>query len=263
MDRNDVAYVINTTPKYFYILELHLTLLKRYAPNMKWGVYLATEEFDHPIIQIIKTKYNINIIELEEQHSSFISSRKRVLELLPKHIKYVLMMQEDFLLERYVNETDIEESFKLLEENDSLISVRYMPCPGPSEKNLQFSNKWKYITNDHDTYLFSYQATMFRKKECLEYYTILEKNVASKNFKNSMEQNTYEIRYNIGENSEGQQLFYKSFPGKIHIGYKRDHPFPNAVYLCPWPYRPTAIIQGKLQPFAIELAQREMGIKLH
>ena len=54
MDRNDVAYIINTTPKYFYILELHLTLLKRYAPSMKWPVYLATEDFDNPIIQIIK-----------------------------------------------------------------------------------------------------------------------------------------------------------------------------------------------------------------
>jgi hypothetical protein len=31
--------------------------------------------------------------------------------------------------------------------------------------------------------------------------------------------------------------------------------------MCPWPYRPTAIIKGVLQSFAIELAQRE-GFKL-
>jgi hypothetical protein len=263
MERNDIAYVINTTPKYFYILELHLTLLKRYAPNMKWPVYLATEDFDNPIIQIIKNKYNIDIIHLEEENSSFISSRKRTLELLPYNIRYVLMIQEDFLLERYVDENEITQSLKLMDENDSLLSVRYMPCPGPSDKNLNYIGKWRYITREHDTYLFSYQATMWKRKECLEWYSILENRVASINFKTTLEKNNYEIRYNIGENSEGQKLFFMSFPAKIHIGYIRIHNFPNGVYMCPWPYRPTAIVHGILQPFAIELAQREMGITLH
>ena len=263
MERSDIAYVINTTPKYFYILELHLTLLKRYAPNMKWDIYLATEDVDNPIIQIIKNKYNIKIVNLEEEHSSFISSRKRTLELLPTNIKYVLMMQEDFLLERYVNEKEITQSLKFMDENDLLLSVRYMPCPGPSNKNLKYIGKWTHLTREHDTYQFCYQATMWRRKECLEWYTILENKVASMNFKSILEKNNYEIRYNIAENSEGQKLFFMSFPSKIHIGYNREHSFPNAVYMCPWPYRPTAIVQGELQPFALELAKREMGITLH
>lgn len=263
MERNDVAYLINTTPKYFYILELHLTLLKRYASNMKWSVYLATEDVDNPIIMILQKKYDIHIINIENIYSSFISSRKRALELLPSNIKYVLMMQEDFLLERFINENEITQSLTLMDENDLLLSVRYMPCPGPSYKNLQYINNWKMLTREHDTYLFCFQATMWRKKEVHEWYTILEKNVASMGFNNSVDQNKYEIQYNIAENEKGQQLFFMSFPGKFHIGYIRSHTYPNAVYMSPWPYRPTAIVQGILQPFAKELGQREMGITLH
>lgn len=263
MNRNDVAYIINTTPKYFYILDLHLTLLSRYAQNMKWPIYLATEDFDNSIIKNISKKYNVNIIHLEEKYSSFISSRKRILELLPNSIKYVLMMQEDFLLEHFINEREIEKSLELMDENQLIISARYMPCPGPSEKNLQYNDNWRFISREHDVYVFCYQATLWRKKECLEWFTILENKVLSIYINNSKERNNYEIRYNIAENSEGQLLFSLSFPSKLHIGYKRSHSFPNAVYMCPWPYRPTAIVQGKLQPFAIELAEREMGLKLH
>ena len=262
MERTDVAYLINTTPKYFYILELHLTLLKRYASNMKWPIYLATEDFINPIIVNLKKNFDINIIEIEEKNASFISSRKRGLELLPNSIKYVYMMQEDFLLERYVNSAEITQSLTIMDNNELILSMRYMPCPGPSEHNLPYKGNWKFLTRQHDTYLFCYQATMWRRKECLEWYAILENKVQSMNFKNSVEKNNYEIRYNIAENSEGQQLFFMSFPSKAHLGYIRAHSFSNAVYMCPWPYRPTAIVQGKLQPFAIELAQREMGLIL-
>jgi hypothetical protein len=33
------------------------------------------------------------------------------------------------------------------------------------------------------------------------------------------------------------------------------------VYLSPWPYRPTAIVQGRLEPWAAELGKRE-GVPL-
>jgi hypothetical protein len=69
------------------------------------------------------------------------------------------------------------------------------------------------------------------------------------------------VRNNIAENIDGQTLFNNLFNNSFVLGYKRLHSFPNAVYMCPWPYRPTAIIKGVLQPFAKELAERE-GVKL-
>ena len=62
---------------------------------------------------------------------------------------------------------------------------------------------------------------------------------------------------NIAENSDGQKLYKEIFSNKFTLGYTRAHKNPNAVYMSPWPYRPTAIIKGVLQPFAKELASRE------
>jgi hypothetical protein len=68
-----------------------------------------------------------------------------------------------------------------------------------------------------------------------------------------------EIRVNIAENADGQQFFWKFFKARrqVNIGWIRAGPWSNAVYLSPWPYRPTAIIQGRLEPWAAELGQRE------
>ena len=62
---------------------------------------------------------------------------------------------------------------------------------------------------------------------------------------------------NIAENNIGQELFSSLFNDKTIIGYIRQYKEPNAVYMSPWPYRPTAVIKGVLQPFAIELSLRE------
>jgi hypothetical protein len=43
----------------------------------------------------------------------------------------------------------------------------------------------------------------------------------------------------------------------MHVGWKRAGPWSNAVYMSPWPYRPTAIVQGRLEPWAAELGKRE------
>jgi hypothetical protein len=48
----------------------------------------------------------------------------------------------------------------------------------------------------------------------------------------------------------------KSF-GNIHLAWPREGAHPNAVYLCPWPYRPTAVVRGLFESWANELAKRE------
>ena len=257
MDKQNVAYLINSTPKYYYLLELHVFLLKRYAPTLQWPIYLASENPNHIICKRLKEIYNIHIIPLEKEYNSFISSRKRAIELLPNSITYVLPMQEDFLLERFIDEESIKESIDILERNHQIISIRYMPCPGPNELNIPYSNKWKYISSIYDNYLFTFQATLWRKSDLLKWYSTLMNKIESYGYTDEKQLKDLEVNINIAENNEGQQLFNKLFSNKYFIGYIRNHKSPNAVYISPWPYRPTAIIKGVLQPFAKELALRE------
>ena len=79
--------------------------------------------------------------------------------------------------------------------------------------------------------------------------------------KSQAEKNRIAIKVNIAENADGQRIL-KELSDSLHISVIRQYPHPNAVYLCPWPYRPTAVVQGVLQPWAIELAERE-GFQLN
>jgi hypothetical protein len=108
----------------------------------------------------------------------------------------------------------------------------------------------------NDNYLFSFQATLWRKDSCLTYYTSITDKIANKGF-DEEKQNFIEVKINIAENSDGQKLYSYIFKDKKTLGYVREHKYPNAVYISPWPYRPTAIVKGKLQQFAKELAERE------
>jgi len=256
MERNDIAYLINSVPKYYYLLDLHIGLIKRYASEIKWPIYFATEEPEHEISRMIKEKYNVEILVLEKENSSFLSSRKRALELLPKHIKYILPMQEDFLLERYIDKKSIEESIEILEKEDTVFCIRYMPCPSPHKDNLNYNEKWRYITKK-DTYRFCFQASLWKRQECQQWYDAICAIVMSKGITSKEKQKELEVNMNIAENNVGQQLFTSLFDDKTIIGYIRHHKEPNAVYMSPWPYRPTAVIKGVLQSFAIELALRE------
>jgi hypothetical protein len=48
------AYLVNSTPKYYYMLPLHFALVKRYASWLQMPLYLATEEPNHPMCQEVK-----------------------------------------------------------------------------------------------------------------------------------------------------------------------------------------------------------------
>ena len=256
MGQNEnIAYLLNSTPKYYYILELHIVLLQRYGCT--WPIFLATEKPEDPMCILLRDKYNVNILTLEEENASFLKSRKRALELLPEKYVYVLPMQEDFLLERTIDENAIKEAGLMLYLDSPC--VRLMPCPGPNNSNPDCGVSWKMIT--HDTYKFTFQATLWNKLDCLLWYSTLVEEVEKQTFESDFERNIFEVRNNIAENAIGQALFAKLFEKRTLIGYTRKYKAPNAVYMCPWPYRPTAIIKGVLQPFARELAERE-GVKI-
>jgi hypothetical protein len=255
MDNKNIAYLINSTPKYFYILDLHLTMLKRYASELSWPIYLATEEPNHPLLQKLKIKFpSITIIPLTQEQEPFLESRVAAIESLPPSIDYIFPIQDDFLLEGRPITYVIEEAIDILEKNSLCSSLRLMPCPGPSEKDKLFKNTpWRILDFENDYLIFTYQATIWRRESYLKYMRSLLTLIPS--YLSRKERNDMAIKTNIAEIQVGQNILreYK----ELHLAWPREGVHPNAVYLSPWPYRPTAIVRGKLEPWVLELAQRE------
>ncbi len=256
MDRKDIAIVVNTCPKYFFMLPYCFGMIRRYANGMKWPVYLATEEPNHDLVKHCVTTYHIQILTLEKENADFFSSRKRAMELLPPEITYVLPLQDDFLLERPgPNWYAIEQALGIFDVHADIASIRLMPCPGSISKQRWQGTQWA-VMNSEDM-LFSYQATLWRVDTYHRFFDDLifyTRSVLGSQPGPSW--NKYAIQTNPAETLIGKDILLQ-WKTAIHLCCPREGSWANAVYLCPWPYRPTAIIKGVFQPWAKELLQRE------
>jgi hypothetical protein len=262
MNRQDICILLNSTPKYFYLLPLQLTLLRRYAPLVQWPVYFATEVPNDPIAKQLETDFNVRILPLPEEKAGFLESRHTALSLLPPTIKYVLSLQEDFLLDRTPNVDALLDALFILDTDRHISSIRLMPCPGPHVTDPDYVKEkpWKLLTVK-DTYIFTYQATIWRRMDLTIYYNALLQSI-EKNFGNrpETEKKHLALTSNLGEGLYGQKVLKQCLPDTYHLTWPRAHENPNAVYLSPWPYRPTAVTRGRLEAFAEELFRRE-GVK--
>jgi hypothetical protein len=81
-------------------------------------------------------------------------------------------VQEDFLLERYVDVEALTQSLNILDTDKNIISCRYMPCPGPHADAISYSENWKYLDSSLDEYMFTFQATVWR---CTYYLKLFKK----------------------------------------------------------------------------------------
>ena len=263
MERQDVCILINSTPKYFYLLPLQLTLLKRYAPYLNWPIYFATEALNHPITIKLVVEFNVKVISLPDSQAGFLESRQAALQKLPSSITYVLPLQEDFLLDRKPDYDALRDALLILDTDRTVSSLRLTPCPGPLSNDLLYirDKPWR-ILSDRNEYIFTYQATLWRRFDLQMYYNELLKQIEKTNAGSSEEQKKQlALVNNVGESSFGQKILQKILPNTYHLAWPRAGPQPNAVYLCPWSYRPTAVTRGTLEPFARELFERE-AVKL-
>ncbi len=259
MDR--VAYVVNSTPKYFYLLDAHFGMYRRYASALQWQIYFATEVPDHPLVQAVVEKYHVELLVLSREYSDFLESRAMALKLLPDSIKYVLMAQEDFLLERPgPNIEELQKIVDVMEQDNNIVSARLMPCPGPVG-NVGPCDSWAYLDENIDNYMYTFQASLWKKDSLMAFYEMLlhyvETQVGGQYKKNTIEYNKYQVNNNPAEMVLGRKAYQAVLQGKKHVAYKRKGSWSNAVYLCPWPYRPTAIVKGVLGSWAQELITRE------
>jgi hypothetical protein len=192
----------------------------------------------------------------------FLESRLAAVKALPKHIKYVFPIQEDFLLQARPDTAAIAEALEILDTDTTVASIRLMPCPGPK----QDAKTYKESTYKHlrEAFMYTYQATVWRREDyCLFFSALLEfpaEAAASKmptNLTPDQQKKWIQVDFNLAENYIGQAKFHELLGKRTHLAYPRAHPKPNAVYLCPWPYRPTAVEKGKLGQWVHEFAERE------
>lgn len=257
------------------MLPLHFALLRRYSP-LKSGllsIVLATEVPDHPIVKQVARDYEVEVLEIPAADAGFLDSRRAALERLlaaapARGWEFVLPVQEDFLVDRPPPLLHMKEDhgpYELLKAGKGVASVRLMPCPGPQHVWNDKANYFE-LSPAHDTYGFSFQATLWRLDACTSWYQRLCEALETawpRATTPPAKRIEVEVRANFAENADGQRLFWawsaaeRDGAGVRHEAYRRAGPWSNAVYLCPWPYRPTAIVRGKLEPWAEELGRRE------
>jgi hypothetical protein len=258
MNRHDCAIVVNSCQKYFYLLDGFFGLLRRYAPGLQWPVYFATEKYEDFHVQRICKTYGVEILKLADEDSDFLESRCAAMKLLPAGIRYVLPLQEDFLLERPGPDMKaLGEALSILDTERDVLSLRLMPCPGSSSKEV-YQGKWLKLGNGGNDMIFSYQATIWRRDVYTQYMQrLIQMGHEQYPELSGAAWNRYCIGVNPAETRPGFTLLRMLYPTGVHLCWERVGAFANAVYICPWPYRPTAVVQGVLQPFAEELLHRE------
>ena len=254
-----VAYLINTTPKYFYLLPLHLTCLFRYSTTCP-AVFLATEAPEHPDIIALRSAFpQLHILPLTHSQDGFFESRAAAVTALPAKYTLVFPVQEDFILEA---RPCIEEAVALFTDS-AVVSIRLMPCPRPALSAPTYKDSWKILEFGKNEYVFTYQATLWRREVYESFMnTIISK--VTEQFGTDLtpaQKAQIAIRYNFAELSAGQAILQNLTKDLLHLSCTRAGSQPNAVYLAPWPYRPTAVVRGRLEPWARVLAERE-GVPL-
>jgi hypothetical protein len=137
-------------------------------------------------------------------------------------------------------------------------SLRFMPCPGPVTTE---TSGWASLKGCE--YQFSFQATLWKRDDyCLLLSAILDMehafvHMCPPNLSDDKRKKWLQVDFNLAENQYGQRKFLEVLGDKTHLGWVRQGKQPNAVYLSPWPYRPTAVEKGVLGQWAIDLAKRE------
>ena len=263
MDRTDCCILVNSTPAYYYILPLFFKLLRRYAPKLRWDVILATEVPDNSICRRMASEYAVKVLPIPESASGFLESRYTALKKLSEDYRYCLPLQDDFLLEMPMDGDTLTKLIDYMETSMSIVSARLMPCPGPNEESPYARvQTFKMLDKKTDPFGFTFQATLWKMKPlCAWYGQLCNKleELCPKALKQPATRRQIELRENLAENALGQELFWEWSDEKDyeHLAFERAGPWPNAVYLSPFPYRPTAIVRGKLEDWARDLAKRE------
>ena len=240
--------------------EVQITCIRRYAKELIGiPIFLATEVMpSDPIVERILQGENVHLLRLLQEESDFLESRVAAMKYLTDY-DVVLPLQEDFWLDRRPDYKAIDEALEIMSSDKTVQSIRLMPSPGPHALDLRYKTmeRWK-ILSDKDTYLFTFQATLWKREPYIEFLNrIIDygKTIFPRSGFDSWSK--FCVKVNVAENANGQAIC-KTIHGSVHLSVIREHKGANAVFLSPWPYRPTAVVQGVLEPWAKEFMAREI-----
>ena len=248
------------------LVEVQVVCIRRYAKELiDIPIFLATEMLpSDPVVSRVLKQNNVHLLSLPLSESDFLESRVAAFNYLPAEYDIVLPLQEDFWLDRRPDYAALDEAIHILRDDQAVQSIRLMPSPGPHESDMVYNGKrrWRILT-ERDTYRFTFQATLWKRAPYMAFLEAVIDAGKAEFAMSPLKRNGWSkfcVRVNIAENASGQARFKElcmRSPKMVHLSVQREHKGSNAVFLCPWPYRPTAVVQGSLEPWAKEFMERE------
>ena len=247
-----MCVLINSCKKYNYLALAACKLIKRYAPDLKWPVYFATggltDEQKEDVLGLGFTYME----QSDNENADFIESRLYALRLLQKDYAFVLLLQDDFFLDRQPDYVALDKTVAMMTENPAVVCTRLMPCPGPTGSEWL---SWREIVVDPYCY-FSFQAGIWSTRWLIKFFEgVVRKSQGLFGKYPQYSRNQFWLLVNPCETEVGTDVAVEL--GGRFVGWPRVGRWSNAVYLSPWPYRPTAVEKGVLQPWASEMLKRE------
>ena len=227
-------------------------LIRRYATGLKWPIYLASAGLDDEKKAMMMAA-GVHVMEQGPENGDFLESRIEALRILRESFSFVLLLQDDFFLDRAPNYDALEETVRMMTENPEIVCTRLMPCPGPTGDVVL--GKWKEIVVDPYCY-FSFQAGVWSIPWLMRFFEEVVRRATPLMTKYPQySRNQFWLLVNPCETGVGTDVAVEL--GGRFVGWPRAGRWSNAVYLSPWPYRPTAIEKGVIQPWATEMLKRE------
>jgi len=249
---NSVCILINSCPKYNNLAVASCCFIRRYASSIEWPIYLATaclKEEEKAMMMAAGVK----IIEQGSENADFIESRIEALRILQREFSLVLFLQDDFFLDRAPDYPALNLTVKMMLDNAGIVCTRLMPCPGPT--GSKYGELWREVVVCPHHY-FSFQAAIWSVPWLLRFFEeVFRKSQSLFSKYEQLTRNQFWLLINPCEKEVGTDVAVEL--GGRFVGFPRKGPWSNAVYLSPWPYRPTAVEKGVLQPWAAEIMIRE------
>lgn len=228
LDDQQTAIVISSTPKYSFIWDTFFIYLRKNWKNCPYQIYFTSEGE----CKYLENKYTINIFQ-QDKDIGFLEGYRYVCEQIKHKYRYFILLQDDFIIEKTVDRHIINSYEKIMKENSNIGFIRTMPCPGPKGEQKKFGNIELGKIDKQENFSFSYQSSIWNIDYFLNFTVIPKNNPWS------------------GEIFLANKM--KSCKEKENWGFIRPFKESHAVYESPIPYRPTAIVGGKLTDWAKKL----------
>lgn len=162
MDRNDITILVNSCDAYEDIWDPFFRLFRVYWGDCPYEIVLNTESKKYELEGI-----NIQCLQLYSENRK-VPYGKRILEHL-KYVKtkYVLILIDDFFLNDYVDNNEIEKCRTWMEDNQNIAAFFFAPVKDQgnivSEKYKGYEKRPKV-----GVYKVSFQAALWRTTDFIE-----------------------------------------------------------------------------------------------